>query len=78
MSPTLSRPPKDFSERFTFGRRPPPIVASTEEQPFKLPWPEEQSWPHILKVNEKALARTEDEQCTHSAGTTKKFRPPRE
>ena len=36
-SPTLPRPPKKFGEGFTFGGRPPPIVASTEEQPPSLP-----------------------------------------
>lgn len=36
-SPTLSKPPKKFGEGFTFGGRPPPIVASTEEQPLPLP-----------------------------------------
>ena len=39
MSPTLSRPPKDFSERFTFGRRPPllrPSKDKTREELDKL------------------------------------------
>jgi hypothetical protein len=36
-SPTLPKLPKKFGEGFTFGGRPPPIVASTEEQSPPLP-----------------------------------------
>jgi hypothetical protein len=39
-----------------------------------FPWPEEaKPAAHVLKVNEKALAWTEDEQHTYSARTTKIF-----
>lgn len=65
-SPTLSRQPKKFGEGFTFGGRPPPIVASTEEQPSPLPRGSRRGHHHKHSISHNFFSFLEPGSTGHS------------